>query len=398
MKKIFLKFLKKNVFIYDLFLFLYISPTTFYYSFFLIIFSIFKIDSRKIIIINYSWKWYWDMWKYIANSIIKSNYKIYWATKELYKSSLPNWIRYIKYNSISYLYHLATAKIWINNSRFWYGIRKRAWQFYIQTWHGCFTFKKIEAAAESALPKYYIWGAKNDSKMANLFVSNSDFCTNLYKSYFWYSGKILEFWCPRNDIIVNKNTGSLKNVRNCYNLINWEKLCLYAPTFRVDNSLNAYNMDYNLLLKELENKFKWRWKLLIRLHPNISHKAKELNYFNKNIINVTDYPDMQELLVASDFLITDYSSCIFDYSLSRKPSLIYASDISNYKKDRNFEIRLEDTPFPIALNNNELKNIIKDYDITKFRKKLDNFYINMWLKETGKSCDKIAKIIADIIW
>ncbi len=180
-------------------------------------------------------------------------------------------------------------------------------------------------------------------------------------------------------------------------LSNSEKLCLYAPTFRVNDSLDVYNIDYQTLLNSLKNKFKWNRKLLIRLHPNVSHLANQLSIFNENVLNATDYPDMQELLVATDFMITDYSSCIFDYALSKKPAMIYASDIEEYKKDRDFEIKLEDTPFPIATNKNELKEIIDNYDLIEYKDKLNKFFDSIWLKETGKSSTKIVEIINEKI-
>jgi CDP-glycerol glycerophosphotransferase len=57
---------------------------------------------------------------------------------------------------------------------------------------------------------------KNDSKMADLFVSNSISCTNMYKKYFWYNGDILEYGCPRNDIIVNNDRNSIEKVKKYF--------------------------------------------------------------------------------------------------------------------------------------------------------------------------------------
>lgn len=365
------------------------------YYFFLLIFSVFKVDNKKIIIINYG-KGYWDTGKYICNELMRYDYKIYRAAKKIYKNSIPQGITFVKINSIRYLYHLATAKIWINNNRFWYWIRKRKNQFYIQTWHGCIVFKKVEAAVKNT-PTLYLLSAKNDSKMANLFISNSTFWTNLYKKYFWYDGDILEYWYPKNDIIVSNNKVLIWKVKYYFWFSDSDKICLYVPTFRRDHSLNVYNIEYETVIKELKNKFKGDWKILIRLHPSVSNLADQLTGLNNYIVNATDYPDLQELLVATDFLITDYSSCIFDYALSKKPAMIYASDIEEYKKDRDFEIKLEDTPFPIATNNMELKGIINNYDIEKYKDKLNEFYNKIGLKESGESSKKIAKIISDII-
>ena len=390
-----IEIIKRNKFIYNLLLFIFFIPRTLYYYVLLMIFSLFKIDNKKIVVISYNGKGYWDNGKYICNELLKYDYKIYWATTKKYKNSLPPKINYVKIDSIKYLYHLATAKIWINNNRFRLGIRKRKNQFYIQTRHGCIWFKKVEAAVKNT-SMLYVWSAKNDSKMANLILSNSTFMTNIYKKYFWYNGNILEYWCPRNDIIINNSKVLIRKVRQFFWFSDLEKICLYAPTFRDNNSLNAYNIDYEILIDELKRKFWWKWKLLIRLHPAISGLTAQLTGFNKNILNATDYPDMQELLVATDFMITDYSSCIFDYAISWKPAVIYASDIEEYRENRDFFVKLEDIPFPIATNNTELEKVINNFNFDQYKEKLDNYYENMWLKETGKSCEKIAEIINKI--
>lgn len=359
------------------------------------IFRIFPIKNNKIFISNYYGKSFGDISKYIVMELIKDDYyDIVWVLKDLSEAdALPKQVRTIKRNTIRYVYEQVTSKIWIDNCRKQFYEKKRKNQFYIQTWHGCIGYKKVEHAAEQALTKPYILGAKNDSKMADLLVSNSDFCTKNYRDNFWYDGDILECGCPRNDIIVNSDNSVVKRVKDSFKIDNKDKICLYAPTFRVDSSLNHYNIDYEKLIKSLESRFKGKWKVLIRLHPNISKLSNDLIKKNSNIINATDYPDMQELLVAADFMITDYSSCIFDYAISKKNAVIYASDIEEYTKDRDFLFDIKDTPFSIATNNVELENIINNYDEDAYRNKVDDFYKKIGLKESGKSCKKIVEII-----
>lgn len=388
--------IKRNKFLYNIFLWIKLFLYFIYYSIFLHIFRIFKVNSKKIIFINYTGNGYGDMGKYICNELLNQDYKIYWATEKKYKDSLPQRVNYVKFNSIQYLFHLCTSKIWINNCRFRFGTVKRKNQFYIQTWHGCIGYKKVELDAGKSLTKQYILGAKRDSKMADLFISNSTFCTNNYRDNFWYDGKILECGCPRNDIIVNNNLSVIEKVKNHFNISDNSKICLYAPTFRATNSLSAYNIKYDLLLKQLENKFGGEWKLLIRLHPNVSYLADRISGVGQNIINATNYPDMQELLVAADFMITDYSSCIFDYAISKKPAIIYASDIEDYTRERDFSFDIKDTPFYIAENNDELLKGIKNFDFDDYKIKVDKFYKKMGLKENGNSCKEISKMIDEI--
>lgn len=382
---------------------IYLGLRNIYYYVFLLIFSIFKIDDKKIVIINFNGKGYWDMWKYICNELLKykNKYKIYWPTTTKFKDSLPESVIYIRFWSIKYLYHLATAKIRINNWRFSIWIRKRKEQFYIQTWHGCIWIKKVEAALWKNLWYFSILSAKNDSKMADLFISNSVFCTNNYKDNFWYNGNILEIWCPRNDIIINNDKLSISKVKKYYSLKMDDKICLYAPTFRmnkqIEDYLGIYDIDYDKLLMDLKSKFQWNRKILIRLHPDISNINSLLFKTDSNIINATSYPDIQELLVASNFMITDYSSCIYDYALSKKPAITYAVDIEEYNRnERDFLLKLSETPFPIATNNQELHQIIMWFDSIKYEKIINKFYKKIGLKESGEACKGIVKIINKI--
>ncbi len=116
-----------------------------------------------------------------------------------------------------------------------------------------------------------------------------------------------------------------------------QKLVLYAPTFRSDHSNRAYNLDVPSLLDACHTRFGGSWSCLVRLHPNVAkHSTGLFAYNGSTILDATAYPDMQELLYAVDMLISDYSSCMFDFALSGKPCLQFATDIESYRQDRNF--------------------------------------------------------------
>ena len=175
------------------------------------------------------------------------------------------------------------------------------------------------------------------------------------------------------------------------------KICLYAPTFRVDGSLSAYDIDFDRLINNLKKKFGGEWKVLIRLHPNISRKSTSLIRYNKNIIDASRYDDMQELLVAADFMITDYSSCIFDYAISMKKCCIYASDIDDYSKDRGFYLKLDEYPFEIAKNNEELASVIKNFNNDKSKKRIVDFFERVKTFEDGNGTKTVADLISDVV-
>ena len=299
----------------------------------------------------------------IAEALHASGEKIqmYWLVKTPQDAAtLPDYVRPLPVGSIRQAFHSSTAKFWVDNSRKYQKV-KRSGQLYMQTWHG-FALKRIEADAEDVLDAHYVALAKQDSAMCDLIVSGSGFMTNIFRNSFWYDGEVAQWGSPRNDIFFGDTSALQKKVRDALGLPQDQKILLYAPTFRADGSAAAYGLDAERALQDCERRFGGSWSALIRLHPNVEKLSKGLfPYDGSRILDATRYPDMQELLVAADLLITDYSSSMFDYALQGKPCIRYASDVRDYEKDRNFYFPLNSIPFPMAENNDALSSIIVSY-------------------------------------
>lgn len=389
----FVLLVKKNKIIYRIFSIIYLLAQRLYFSVFLFLFSIFPINRKKVMIISYYGKGYGDSGKYIANELMKnSDIQVYWAGKSGNKDSIPNYLKYVKYNSIGYLYHLATSGFWINNTRFRYGIIKRKKQYYIQVWHGGLALKRVEYDVLDDLPYVYQKAMENDNKMIDLMISNSSFCTKMYRNAFRYDGKILEVGTPRNDVLVNETLNVLKKkVFDFYNISETKRILLYAPTFRNSFEINPYDIDFEKIKKELDLKTGNDWKILIRLHPNM--KSTNLITYTDDCIDATNYPDMQELIASCDLLITDYSSTMFEALIANKAVVLYTRDIENYSKSRGYYFELEKLPFLIAKNNKELINIFKENDINQLKDNYVKFINDVSLKETGNASKEIAKLI-----
>lgn len=356
---------------------------------------LFPIDKHKVFVNYFDGKGIGDHPKYIICELLKKDptIKVYWVYRGKEKSNIEN-IEFVKPFSIPAIFHQATSKIWVSSVRMPYYSIKRKNQYYFQTWHGGLAFKKIEQECEDALSRRYKRTCRHDSKMINYWVSSNADNTKLYKDFFWYQGgEIMEVGSPRNDIFFSGDNSELKvKIRNQYNLGD-NKVVMYAPTFRKKDSFKAYNLNLNTLCECLEKKFGGKWKLIVRLHPRLAKDSAKFIEYSDTIIDGSKIDDIQELLSITDLLITDYSSIALDFMNTRRAVVIYASDIEDYKKDRDFHIELESTPFPIATNQTDLEKVIDGFDYDGYQKKLDDFMRRYDFFDNGHASEKVAEKI-----
>ncbi len=355
------------------------------------------IDKNKVVFSSYYGRGYSDNPKAICEVMRKANSKakLVWLCKnEKEAATLPEGVIPCPYDSAKRVWQLATARVWVDNCRKYDRFKKKG-QYYLQTWHG-FPLKRIEKDALEALAPDFEKGAIKDSAMTDLLLSNSGFVTETLRRCFWYDGEIAEYGSPRNDVFLTPDPATDIKVRDAYNLPHDRKLVLYAPTFRADHSVEAYRIDAEMLAASLERRFGGEWSVLIRLHPNVAKDSEGLfPYDNNRIINATMYPDMQELLCASDMLITDYSSSMFDFALGGKPCVRFALDLDAYMGDRNFYFDYDEIPFPYATSNEAMKKLIEDFDIEAYNTARDEFYKRLNIREDGRASQRCAQWIED---
>lgn len=365
----------------------------------------YEVQKNKIVFSNYIGNSYGCHPKYITEEILKQNlpYEIVWLVKDKNKSrsDFPKKIRLENYFSLDAAKELLTAKVWVDNTRkpfFWEnGLKKKKNQMYLQTWHGSLGIKKMEGDNENEMPWWNKW-AKVDSDNIDCIISNSKFLSDLYNiKTFRYSGRVDETGHPRNDIFFKKDDEKQEIIDKIYcyfNIKDDKKIILYVPTYRDDGDIAYLNLDFGLMMNIMNKKFGSDYVVLARLHPNTP-----VEYINniKNVINATYYPDIQELLLASDIVISDYSSCMFDFMLTRRPVFIYASDIEKYNTDRGFYYPLETTPFPIATNNEEMIENIENFDYDKYKNEVEQFLIDKGCVDDGHASERVVEIIKNYI-
>ena len=235
-------------------------------------------------------------------------------------------------------------------------------------------------------------------------ASNTDFLCCSCKSFeeheapkmFFKSEQCLHTGMPRNDLFFKDNKAAKKKVYDYLGLSENDKLVLFAPTYRSNTESFAnkkvsreIDIDYKGTIEALQARFGGDWKFGIRLHPRIGTSEFE----DPTIVNCTKYPDMQELLHACNVVITDYSSLMWDFSLTKKPCLIYAPDIEEYERDRGFYTPVSAWPFPVAKSNEELIANIEGFNESEYHDKVAQHHRALGSFEDGNASKKVIDLV-----
>ena len=358
----------------------------------MILFSVFPIKKNLIVISSYYGKGYGDSGKYIAEELLerRKDIKIVWLTNQT--DGMPSVIKVIPNNTIKALFYLSTASVWIDNCRKSVYMHKRPGQYYIQTWHGPISFKYCEKDAESNLSAEYVNNCKHDSELIDVFLSGSRWNTDWIRSAFWYTGTIIESGIPRNDLFFKDNEKRIAKLKTDFSCAN-KKIVLYAPTFRDSKDISVYNLDFSSIKSSFESFYGKEVVIWLRLHPNVSDvKIKDSKY----VTNVTFYPDMVDLLLCSDALLTDFSSSAFDAMILNKPCFLIAKDYDTYvNNERGMYFLKDELPFTFSYNENELNDVISNFDQSAYQERIDEFKKRLGVIENGTASSKVADIILD---
>ena len=167
---------------------------------------------------------------------------------------------------------------------------------------------------------------------------------------------------------------------------------LFAPTFRRNSKENDIkNLNFEKIVTTLEEKTKEKWVIFTRYHSEATNIVeKDL----LNVINMTKYEDMSELLLIADGLITDYSSCAGDFIIREKMLILYQPDYKEYvENEREGYFDIKDSPYLVANSENELCNIIisnSKEDYVEVARKLKEFY---GVRETGNATEEVINYI-----
>jgi CDP-glycerol glycerophosphotransferase len=264
---------------------------------------------------------------------------------------------------------LARSKYLVSNDDMQAPFHKRKGQIYLQTWHGT-PLKRI--GFDISNPQFisgtaYFDQLAKDVAQWDLLLSPNPFSTPIMRRAFRYDGEICEYGYPSNDLLRRSDTPELAaRVRERLGLPEGKRVVLYAPTWR-DNQVYAngrrYRFDMRLDLERAWRELGSDHVFLIRGHH---HMADDVPGGMRDgfALNVTAYPDITELYLVADVLVTDYSSAMFDYAVTGRPMVFFTYDLAEYRDDlRGFYFDFEaEAPGPLVATSAEVIDALKDID------------------------------------
>ena len=354
---------------------------------------------NRVNFIAFSGRQYSDSPRRISELLLKEHPEIQqvWAFTEPEKFRFleEKGIKVVKYKSFEYLYYVMTSKVYVDNAEFWSALKFRPGQMVLETWHGGGAYKRVGGHRIDVNEREQQHAVEKMNKIT-LFLSSSQAFTNyVIRDAYQYRGEVLECGLPRNDDLLRPDPAVAQKVRQTLDIPEDAKVLVYAPTFRNSHSLDLYDVDFGQLKAALERKFGGEWVILLRMHYYLADKAMAVGA--PYLRNATEYPDMQDLLQCADVLLTDYSSCMWDFSLMQKPCFLYARDIAEYRGERDFYTPIDSWPFPLADDNDALQRVIADFDPDSYRAAVDRHHAELGSTESGTASRQCVERIVEYL-
>lgn len=252
----------------------------------------------------------------------------------------------LKFESKQWFQALATSQYLVANSALPWYFKKVEGQTYLQTWHGTPLKRLVRDLPEGELTKSYLDLMEREANAWDYLITPNPFCSEVLPRAFGYNGRVLETGYPRNDRLTNHTAAHRQAIRAKLGVSDSKTiLALYAPTWR-DYQRTVTGTWEMVSYLEPEMIFPDGVQVMFRGHTN-TNRAQSAKVAGA-AIDVTLYPDITELYIAADVLITDYSSVMFDFSVTGKPIIFLAPDLERYRAERGFYFDFENqAPGPI---------------------------------------------------
>lgn len=335
--------------------------------------------------------------KYICEEILRQKlpYEIIWIVEReglAYLRDMPPAIKLVMDGTDDAYNAYASCKVSVDtvHRNMQDGYKKKKGQYHIATWHGE-PIKKISNHEHGSTCMSVIDQWRRDKP--DYLIADSEREGRILRNVFANQGKLCVWGYPRNDIFARDDLENVKKkVFTTIHVPRGKKLLLYAPTWRDNKKFDWMTLDYDQCINACSDRWGGDWSCAVRQHHMVYHMSKCVES-RQEIVDLTDYPDMQELLVAADVLITDYSSCFIDFMHTGKPSFLYIPDEEEYNRARGLYYPMESMNFPIARENSMLGENIRKFDVELHQERVTTFLSEIGCKFDGLSSKRVVQLI-----
>ncbi|MDE6020080.1 MAG: CDP-glycerol glycerophosphotransferase family protein, partial [Ruminococcus sp.] len=367
----------------------------------LIFFYIFPIKNNRILFSSEGGMTYKCNPRFIFEALyseFEDKFEFIWSIKDKNKIPTKYKVKNVLPLSLRHLYYLMTSKVVISNVGIEPFVPPRKGRIFINTWHGGGAYKKggLSATYYSKAHRYYFKKIRNLRAKSTTFLisSNARFSKIFADEFKLKKEQILPIGMPRNDIFFSpgkKQEEVREFVCRKYNIPNDSFIVLYAPTYR-GHEANCQHIDWSIDVEKIcdavYQRFGKKPVVLYRCHINVFNDRQQV----KDAIDVSEYYDIQDLLVSADLLISDYSSLIWDYSFTWRPGFLYTPDLDQYREVTKLHTPIEQWQYPFALTHDDLCNQILRYNEVNAKSKIKSHHDLLGSYENGKATEYVKNL------
>lgn len=347
------------------------------------------------------------IYEYLLNHEAYKGYRFIWVFEnpEEHKHLENSRTKIVKHETDAYYRAFAQAKYWVVNGWIPLRVQKKQNQVALQCWHGT-PLKRLRYDIITSGTTNHQQNAllENDEDMMryDFLISPSEFATNAFTSAFnlkalGKEGIVVETGYPRNDALVNTTDHEQQSYRKKYGIPEGKKILLYAPTWRDDQHVPGKGYEYKMPVDfdYLRDRLSEEYFILFRAH-NLVADHFDFSRYEGFIKDVSTVDDINELYIASDALMTDYSSVFFDYANLRRPIIFFMYDLEHYQNDlRGFYIDLDSLPGAIVTTEEEVAKSLGSLEeyTQRYAKKYEIFHGVYNKLDDGMATERVIETV-----
>jgi CDP-glycerol glycerophosphotransferase len=317
-----------------------------------------------------------------------------WICDPRHAHGFPALVSTVPVGSPESVQALEEADMVVSNTHVEVSWTKKAGARYLQTWHGT----PLKRVHNDILDPSYARLRELDADVArwDILLSPNAASTGPLRSAFGFDGEVFESGYPRNDVLLSADRDAIRaKVRSSLDIADDVIAVLYTPTYRDNTTGGGWQAEFELAIDvaAATQALGPGYALLMRPHYFVSHLLGELDLPAAR--DVAMYPEVAELYLAADVMVTDYSSTMFDFAVTGKPLVYYAYDLEHYRdRNRGFYVDITaDPPGPVTRTQDELVAALRGLPdaVETFRPAYQRFHDKYAALEDGRATERVLR-------